>query len=114
MFYNKAQSFFIDSSLTMNSLTVYVTSIELYFKNKPNINQSISGVFKPGVSLNVCPVIDGVPRIDLCKPKTIARLEYDSINVTTNGETSSKFNFLVPALVPTNVPYAFVISLDNN
>lgn len=114
MFYNRAQSFFIDSKAASDSTTVYVTSVELYFKNKPNVDQSIYGVSKPGVSLNICPVVDNIPRTDLCNPKTVARLEYDSITVTTDGSTASKFNFLVPVLIPTNTPYAVVISFDNN
>lgn len=114
MFYNRAQSFFIDSSAALDSQTVYVTSIELYFKNKPNIDQSITGVSKPGISINLCPVVDGKPQIQLCKPKTIARVEYDNINISTNASTSTKFTFKVPALITTNTPYAFVISFDNN
>lgn len=112
--FNKAQSFFLDSTSVQRASVVFVTSIELYFKDKPTSGKTQSGSNKPGVTLNICEVKDGVPNINSADLKTVARVEYDNINISTTASTSTKFTFDTPVILKTDKQYAFLIKFDNS
>ena len=112
--FNKAQSFFLDSTTAQNASVVFVTSIELYFRDKPQVGKTQSGSNKPGVTLNICQVKDNNPDINSADLKTIARVEYDNINTSTTAETSTKFTFDTPVPLKTDKQHAFLIKFDNN
>lgn len=110
--FNKAQSFFLDSSSAQGASVVFVTSIELYFKDKPTADKTQSGTSKPGVTLNICEVQDNVPNWSTADLKTIARVEYDNINTSSTADTATKFTFDTPVPLKTNKQYAFLIKFD--
>ena len=112
--FNKAQSFFLDSSTAQGASVVFVTSIELYFKNKPQAGKTQSGSEKPGVSLNVCEIKDNKPNFDSMSLRTVSRVEFDNISTSTDASTSTKFNFDVPVALKTDKQYAFLIKFDNS
>ena len=112
--FNKAQSFFLDSSSAQGASVVFVTSIELYFKDKPTADKTQSGTSKPGVSLNMCEVKDNVPNMSTADIKTLARVEYDNINTSASADTSTIFTFDTPVPLQTNKQYAFLIKFDNS
>ena len=112
--FNKAQSFFLDSSSAQGASVVFVTSIELYFKDKPTADKTQSGTSKPGVSLNICDVKDNVPNMNTADIKTLARVEYDNINTSASAATSTIFTFDTPVPLQTNKQYAFLIKFDNS
>ena len=111
--FNKAQSFFLDSTVTtQGSSVVFVTSIELYFKAKPDAGKTQFGAFKPGVSLNICSIKDNIPDISSADIRTVARVEYDNINTSATASTSTKFTFIKPVPLKTDKQYAFLIKFD--
>jgi hypothetical protein len=112
--FNKAQSFFLDSSSAQGASVVFVTSIELYFKDKPTANKTQSGSSKPSVSLNICEVKDNVPNWNTADIKTLARVDYDNINTSATADTSTKFTFDTPVPLQTNKQYAFLIKFDSD
>ena len=54
--FDVAQSFFLESSVVDNAVAVYITSVEVYFEDKPAAGKSATGIFHPGVSIYICPV----------------------------------------------------------
>ena len=112
--FNKAQSFFLDSSSAQGASVVFVTSIELYFKDKPTADKTQSGSSKPGVSLNICEVKDNVPNWNTADIKTLARVEYDNITTSASADTATKFTFDTPVPLQTNKQYAFLIKFDSD
>ena len=112
--FNKAQSFFLDSTSAQGASIVFVTSIDLYFKDKPVANKTQSGTSKPGITLNICEVKDNVPNLNTADLKTIARVDYDNITTSTSANTATKFTFDTPVPLKTNKQYAFLIKFDAN
>ena len=112
--FNKAQSFFLDSTSAQGASVVFVTSIDLYFKDKPSADKTQSGTSKPGVTLNICEVQENVPNWRTADIKTIARVEYDNITTSTNATSATKFTFDTPVILKTNKQYAFLIKFDAN
>lgn len=112
--FNKAQSFFLDSTSAQGASVVFVTSVELYFKNKPQAGKTQSGSEKPGVAINICEIKDNNPNFETIKLKTVSRVEFDNINTSTDASTSTKFTFDIPVALKTDKQYAFLIKFDNS
>jgi len=111
--YNLGQSFFLDPDIFNNASLVYLTSIDLYFKNKPIQGQTVSGINSPGVTVNLTSMKEGFPQLDLAPPRTISRVEYSSIGVSESAATSTKFTFKVPFPLLTNKSYCILIKYDD-
>ena len=109
-----AQSFFLESSVVDNAVAVYITSVELYFEDKPAAGKSATGIYQPGVSIYICPLSNDQPDIDSVIQASRARLEWNSITTDGTAETATKFSFTRPILVSTDRPYAFLVSFDGS
>lgn len=117
--FNYAQTFYLDGETVKGAKNVGISSIELYFKRKPNPSNNKSGIRDPGVTVFICgttpdrePVIDPIATGNI--PYQVARLEYNDIVVSSDASRATKFTFPDPILVETNKEYAFVIRFDGN
>ena len=111
--FNLAQTFFVDADAAQQASSVYVTSIDLYFYGKPTAGKTKSGISKPGVSLFLCNTnTDGSPNLQNVKEDTPARVEFDSINVSTAGTSATTFTFSEPISVSSGKTFAFLVKFD--
>lgn len=117
--YNLAQSFFLDAETVKGSKTVGISSIELFFRQKPNPTGNKSGLSNPGVTMYICEtdadkrpllgsIISGAYNYD------VARVEYPDIATSSNASRGTKFKFKNPVNLDTNKEYAFVVKFDGN
>lgn len=113
MAYSKAQSFFLDPEIFNNASLVFLTSVDLYFKNKPGLGTGSSGIYAPGVTVGICPLKDGKPVIEQVGVKSIARNDYGTIASTTDASYSTNFKFSIPVPLQTGNEYAVVIAFDD-
>ncbi len=111
--FSLAQTFFIDPSAVNNATEVNITSVELFFKQKPTFISS-TGISNPGVTVFLVPCKNRLPVIGSLSSMPSSRLEYDQINTSTNASSSSKFVFNDTIPVKTNTEYAIVIRYDGN
>jgi hypothetical protein len=112
--FDLAQSFFIDQRAVANSDTVFITSVELYFRDKPTQSKTKSGIDTPGVSVYIAPMdLDG-PKLTEVFHTFAARMEYASINTSTDGSISTKFTFRNPVPASTGASYVFLIRYDGS
>ena len=112
--FNVAQSFYIEKEIVAGAPSVYITSFEVYFKDKPVQGRAASGIIKPGVTANIVPFKDNVPFLDITNYRTVARVEYDQIATSATASTSTKFTLNKPFLINTDKEYAMVLSFDGN
>jgi len=116
--FNFAQSFLIDPASVKGAKTVDVSSVDLYFKNKPTATGNKSGINNPGAYIFLCELnADGVPNIipfvnGSHLPE--ARAEYVEIKATYDASLPTKFKFKTPIKVPTGINYAIVGIFDGN
>jgi len=110
-----AQTFFIDSKAVNTAKNIFLTSIDLYFRNKPTTQSTSSGLANPGVTLYICEtkLQDGIQVPDLFRPVAYgrSRKEFGSISTSLNGATATNFTFTRTPL-NTNQTYALVIKFD--
>ena len=110
----EAQTFTIDPNLVNFADQVNITSVDLYFKQKPLKIGNISGGLEPGVSIYLIPTsAEGVPNYKTLDDFAVARKEFGEIVSSINATTVTKFSFLTPVAVKTGVEYAVVIKPDN-
>jgi hypothetical protein len=86
---------------------IFATSIELYFKQKPQANTN-------GVTLYVCETDNGYPNGSRILPYTTVHLDWDDVNVSNTASTSTKFSFDSPVFLNNGGLYAFIIKPDAN
>lgn len=111
--FDLAQTFFIDKSSVLQSDTVFITSVDLFLEAKPVAGKTKTGIYKPGMSVYICPVENDLPKLDQASTE-VARVEYDSINTSTTSTTATRFTFNYPVPVTSNRSYAFLIKLDGS
>ena len=132
LFFNLAQTFFLDKSAVQNATEVAITRVDLYFRAKPPATNNKSGIEYPGVELLMVPCLNGIPVINQMgayRPTEptehgakfafysggqIARKEYSEIQATTNASAPTTFLFDSPVFVHTDKEYAVIIKFDGN
>ena len=98
-----SQSFYIDPGPYPQG--VYVTSIDLFFKNKatePNY----------GVTVEIREMLNGFPTRRVIAD--VARKENSEINVSTTGTVATTFTFKSPIYLSPDTEYCFVARPDGN
>lgn len=112
--FDLAQTFYVDSAAVKDASTTFATSIELYFYSKPTIDQTQSGLNRPGVSVYICSTdIQNTPVLTDVTQEFAARVEYEDIIVDKDdGETPTKFTFRQPVPMTTGRVYAFLVKYD--
>jgi hypothetical protein len=117
--YNLAQSFFLDSQVVKGARKVGISSIDVYFKEKPNPITNKSGINNPGVVLMLVPTDpDKIPIISPIYNGShnydFARVEYPDIATSSDASRATRFKFSRPILVETDKEYAFILRFDGN
>lgn len=118
-FYNLAQSFYLDSQTVQGAKKVGISSIDVFFKEKPNPTTNKSGINNPGVVLMIVPT--NPEKVPIISPiyngshnYDFARVEYPDIAVSSNASRATKFKFSKPILVETDKEYAFILRFDGS
>jgi hypothetical protein len=117
-----AQTFLVDSNAVLKSPYVFLSKIDLYFKNKPSAasssQTSTGGVsVQPGATVYICETENinniATPKLNTYIKYGRARVEYANINTSTTGQSATTFRFDIPVPISTDKFYAFVIKLDS-
>ena len=113
--FSMAQTFFIDPDSVQNATEVFISSIELFFRNYANASGKInaSAIEKPGCSVYIVPTKNRIPIVEEAINLPFARVTYDEINVDSLSAQSTKFIFNDLLNVKTNTEYAILIRTDN-
>lgn len=106
------QTFFVDSSAVFKSSEVLLTSIELFFKEKPATEKNTSGSRAPGVAVYLCEVNNDLPD-PLRRVSDVSYVSYENIFAFTDASTPTVFKFNTPKSLKTDRFYGIVISLED-
>ncbi len=114
--YNFIQTFYVNPEAVDNAATVMLTSVELFFKSKPNYTgvKMAPNTPLPGVAIALCKCLGEEPVSDntgVIKGSQ-TRAEYTAINAVNNATESTVFSFRNPVLVETGKMYGVIITLE--
>ena len=112
--YNYIQTFFADYEAVNKSPELMVTSINLFFKSKPNADNNTSGAYKPQVTMWLCEVENNVPNPDKKVKDSTTWADWDEIACSTNATASTTFSFRNPVLLKSNTPYGIVLKFQDS
>jgi hypothetical protein len=107
MAYPISQTFAIKPQHVVHDNALYLTKIDVYFKNKPT--RSDAG----GVTLQLREVESGIPTTTVL-PFSEVYVEIDDINTSTTAATATTFTFTTPVVALVNKEYAFVVISDGD
>lgn len=110
--YDYIQTFYADPEKVNRSPTICVTSVELFFKAKPDRTRNASGKPSPGVTVRLCEVRNDEPVLGSTYPE-IARAEFDDINAFSDASFGSVFSFNRPVILETGRSYGIVVISDD-
>ena len=113
MSFNFAQTFYVDPNTVGNASSVHLTSIDLYFKSKPDALKNISGINYPGVKISICETINDAPDLTNEYQTSRVRVEHPAVNAGPNPDIPTVFIFPSPVPLATGKKYAILISFDD-
>lgn len=108
------QTFYADSKAVQNASQIAITSIDLYFKNRPDPVKNTSGIREPGVTVWLCEFVDNNPVPARIITGTRVRLAYNQVLVLADASSATKCLFAKPVVVQTNKRYGVCIKFDDN
>jgi hypothetical protein len=109
----EAQTFTIDPASVNFADQVNITSVDLYFKQKPLGVGNDSGSLDPGISVFLVPTAaGGVPNYKTLDDYAVSRKEFSEIVSSRDATVVTKFSFTAPVPVKTGVEYAVVVKPD--
>lgn len=113
LYFDYAQTFYLDPAKLDGSQYVTITGINLYFKSKPHPRNNQSGIVKPGVYMFICEVENDVPNLRRALRESIVRRDYDEVNASLNAFDFTLFEFKSPMPLKTGKSYAIVINFED-
>lgn len=110
---NTIETFLINSESVNGAGFVFLTSIDLYFKSKPNQFNNSSGINNPGVTFFLCEMENGVPIVTSPILESTVRKLYSEITTSSDSNTSTKVSFTTIIPITTDKYYGIVIAPDD-
>ena len=111
--YQLIQTFYIDPEAVNRSTDVLLTSIDLFFRTKPDLTDSISGSKDPGVNIAICEVINNVPNTNEILRKSVTRIGWDQVNAYSKPTLPTTFRFPDPVFAKTGSYYGICIYFED-
>jgi len=114
MQFNYIQSFRVDSTKVGKAPYVHLTSVELFFKEKPQSVNNTSGIKNPGITINLCPFKDDTPKYDSVIQNEYASADWSQVSALSDASTSTKFHFNTPIILETDKYFGIVIRFEDD
>lgn len=111
--YSLVQTFYADPEIVNRSSEVHLTSIDLFFKFKPDGFKNVSGDPAPGVSIAICEVENDQPILTKIYPGSICTKDYQNIFTYADASTPVVFSFSEPLKLTTGKFYGLVITFED-
>lgn len=107
------QTFYADPEIVNNSSEVILTSVDLFFKNKPNPLSNLSGNPEAGVSVAICEVENDIPVLQKTLSLSLSYKPQSEIFSFGDASAATTFGFRQPIKVPTGKFYGIVVIFED-
>lgn len=116
--FDALQTFYVDAAATGYSSEIFLTSIELFFKNKENTGatgaSTPGSTVGPGVVISICEVDGETPNLNKIVSDSIVRVPYERVYTSSiDASIATAFIFKEPLRLKTNRFYGIVINYEN-
>lgn len=107
------QTFFADPEIVSNSSEISLTSIDLFFRTKPDRAKNASGKVAPGVVVSICEVQNEVPVLSKIYRESAVRRSYDEVYSFSDASSATTFGFQKPVKLKTGRFYGVVVQFED-
>lgn len=107
-----SQVFYVDSAIVKSASKVFLNSVTLFFRAKPDIQNNKSGIYAPGAHLYVVPAINNIPEIDPLTTYPMSNMAYGQIVDSADASIPTVFAFGSQVPLDTDSYYAFILKFD--
>lgn len=111
--YSMIQTFYADPEIVAGAGNVYLTSVDLFFKAKPNLLNNVTGNPLPGVSIVICEVENNEPVLTRSYVKSLSYKNYYNIFSYSDASTPVTFGFSNPLRLTTGRFYGVVVIFED-
>lgn len=107
------QTFYADPESVNNSGEVSITSVDLFFKNKPPVIGNASGKANPGVTVRLCEVVNDQPDLSKVLYGQISYKTREEIFAFADASSATTFGFNTPVKIRTGRFYGIVVIFED-
>ena len=111
--YQYIQTFYVNPDAVEKATDVLLTSVDLFFKTRPDLVDSISGSRDPGVNIAICEVVNNTPDPTSILRKSNSRVGYDLINAFSKPTIPTNFKFQDPVFCKTGRYYGICVYFED-
>lgn len=111
--YQYIQTFYVNPDAVEKATNVMLTSIDLFFKTKPDLIDSISGSKDPGVQIAICEVVNGAPDSTRVLRGSITRVGYEVISAFSKPTVATNFRFSDPVSLRSGAYYGICVYFED-
>jgi len=111
--FSMVQTFYADPDIVKGASEVTLTSVDLFFKNKPSQDGSASGNPNAGVAIAICEVENDQPNLQKTFAYSLAYKDYSRIYSFGDASSSTTFSFNQPLKLATGRFYGIVVMLED-
>ncbi len=113
--FNGAQVFYVDPTTVDGARTCDISSIDIYFKYRPDLILNRQSGAQPGINIFIAETMYGIPRITRDSgifTGATARLTLSEIQSSSDATVPSTFRFSTPVTIETDKEYCFVMEYE--
>jgi len=107
------QTFYADPEIVRNAGEVTLTSIDLFFKTKPNPVASLSGNPNAGVAIAICEIDNDQPNLQKTYALSLSYKNYSQIFSFGDASSATTFGFKQPIKLATGKFYGIVVIFED-
>lgn len=111
--FSLVQTFYADPESVSGSGEVNLTSIDLFFRQKPSATSNVSGNQRPGVVVALCEVENNQPILSKTLNNSRVYMNYDMVFSYGDASTPVTFGFRQPVKIKTGKFYGIVVTFED-
>jgi hypothetical protein len=111
--FNYIQTFYVNPDAVANAPEVMLTSIDVYFKSKPQLGVTVSGATAPTVNAWICEVENTSPIETRVLRNSMKLIEYNLIATSQDASAATVIGFNNPVRLASGKYYGIVLKFND-
>jgi hypothetical protein len=111
--FNYIQSFYVNPDAVANAPEVMLTSIDVYFKSKPQLGVTVSGATAPTVNAWICEIENDVPIESRVLRNSMKLIQYNLVATSQDASAATVIGFNTPVRLATGRYYGIVLKFND-
>lgn len=111
--FNYIQTFYVNPQTVANAPEIMLTSVEVFFKSKPQRGATVSGATAPGINAWICEVENDSPIESRVIRNSVKLVPYDLVATSQDASAATVIGFDTPVRLAAGKYYGLVIKFND-